>query len=111
MSGQMDIGIYQSASALTSLERWQDAVSQNITSGQVTGYRKRTVEFAGTSAGSLQSGPDSDGGVRAVSPTTTNGISFPSGETQPTGRDYDVAIQGEGFFEVLMPDGTHAYTR
>jgi flagellar basal body rod protein FlgG len=110
MSGQMDIGIYQSAASLTALERWQDAVSQNITSGQVTGYRKRTVEFSGTSAGSLNS-TDSDGGTTAVFPTTSNGISFTSGETQPTGRDYDVAIQGEGFFEVLMPDGTHAYTR
>jgi flagellar basal-body rod protein FlgF len=109
----MDIGIYQSAASLTALERWQDAVAQNITSGQVTGFRKRTVEFSGTSAGSMQTGSGSDGenDVPAVFPTTTNGISFASGETQPTGRDFDVAIQGEGFFEVQMPDGTHAYTR
>jgi flagellar basal-body rod protein FlgF len=112
MSGQMDIGIYQSAASLTALERWQDAVAQNITSGQVTGFRKRTVEFSGTSAGSLQTGSsDSDNDVPAVFPTASNGISFSSGETQPTGRDFDVAIQGEGFFEVQLPDGTHAYTR
>jgi flagellar basal body rod protein FlgG len=113
MSGQMDIGIYQSAASLASLERWQDAVSQNITSGQVTGYRKRTVEFSGQIAGGWQAGSqaDTDPSLAAVFPTTTNGISFTSGETQPTGRDLDVAIQGDGFFEVQMPDGTHAYTR
>jgi flagellar basal body rod protein FlgG len=111
----MDIGIYQSAASLTSLERWQDAVAQNITSGQVTGYRKRTVEFSGTTAGGWQtdssSQADTDPNLSAVFPTTTNGVSFTSGETQPTGRNLDVAIQGEGFFEVQMPDGTHAYTR
>jgi flagellar basal-body rod protein FlgG len=29
----------------------------------------------------------------------------------PTGRDFDVAIRGEGFFKVLLPDGRTAYSR
>jgi flagellar basal-body rod protein FlgF len=110
----MDIGIYQSAASLASLEKWQDAVAQNITSGQVTGFRKRTVEFSGATAGGWGvdgSSQADDPALAAVFPTTTNGISFASGETQPTGRDLDVAIQGDGFFEVQMPDGRHAYTR
>ena len=41
----MNVGLYQSASALSALERWQDAVSQNITSSQTIGYR---VTLAGT---------------------------------------------------------------
>lgn len=108
----MDLGVYQSAASLSALERWQDAVAQNITSGQVTGYRKRTVEFSGQAVGGWQA--DSSGGgsdFPAIFPTAVNGISFSSGETQPTGRDLDVAIQGDGFFEVMNPDGTHAYTR
>lgn len=28
-----------------------------------------------------------------------------------TGDEYDVAIEGEGFFRVQMPDGSTAYTR
>lgn len=111
----MDIGIYQSAASLASLERWQDAVAQNITSGQVTAFRKRTVEFSGQTAGGWgvdgSTSADGDPSLSAVFPTTTNGISFAPGETQPTGRDLDVAIQGDGFFEVQMPDGTHAFTR
>jgi flagellar basal body rod protein FlgG len=109
----MDIGSYQSASALSALEKWQDAVSQNITSGQVTGYRKRTVEFSTQSAGQWNTDPSgkSGDGVPAMFPKASNGINFASGETNPTGRDMDVAIQGEGFFEVQQPDGSKAYTR
>lgn len=112
----MNIGLYQSASALSALERWQDVVTQNITSSQTSGYRKRTVNFSSQLSGELQT--DSSGrlardgnGMPAVFPVVNSGINFTSGETQPTHRDLDVAIQGEGFFEVQMPDGTKAYTR
>ena len=100
---------------MAALERWQDSVSQNITSGQTSGYRKRTIEFSTEAAGALQ--PDVrgrlgiDGGMPALFPKTTAGINFLSGETMPTRRELDVAIQGEGFFEVKMPDGSMAYTR
>jgi flagellar basal-body rod protein FlgF len=111
----MNIGLYQSASSLSALERWQDAVSQNITSSQVTGYRKRTVEFMAQSAGERLIDPkDRAGeglGQPAMFPQATVGVNFISGETQPTRREFDVAIQGEGFFEVQMPDGSKAYTR
>jgi flagellar basal-body rod protein FlgG len=33
------------------------------------------------------------------------------GTISPTGGDFNVAIRGEGFFKVLMPDGTFSYTR
>jgi flagellar basal-body rod protein FlgF len=112
----MNIGLYQSASALSALERWQDIVTQNITSSQTSGYRKRTVNFSSQLSGELQTDSSgrvgSDGsGLPAVFPTVNSGINFTTGETQPTNRNLDVAIQGEGFFEVQMPDGTKAYTR
>jgi flagellar basal body rod protein FlgG len=111
----MNIGLYQSAASMAALERWQDSVSQNITSGQTSGYRKRTIGFSTETAGTLQ--PDDraklgvDGGMPALFPKTSAGINFLSGETMPTRRELDVAIQGEGFFEMRMPDGTMAYTR
>jgi flagellar basal body rod protein FlgG len=111
----MNIGLYQSASALSALERWQDVVAQNITSGQVSGYRKRTVEFSTQAAGGWQLDASAQAGAdpsqQALFPKATNGISFTPGEAQPTGRDLDVAIQGEGFFQIQMPDGTTTYTR
>lgn len=111
----MNIGLYQSASSLSALERWQDAVAQNITSSQVTGYRKRTVEFSGTNAGERRLDPQASGSgddtMTAVFPQASVGINFITGETQPTRRELDVAIQGEGMFEVQLPDGAKAYTR
>ncbi len=111
----MNIGLYQSASALSALERWQDVVTQNITSSQTSGYRKRTVNFSSQLSGEVESGSGPTGndasGTQAVFPVVNTGINFTSGETQPTQRDLDVAIQGEGFFEVQMPDGSKAYTR
>ena len=53
----------------------------------------------------------SDSSQPASFPTATNGVSFDPGETQPTGRSLDFAIQGSGFFQVQMPDGSTAYTR
>lgn len=112
----MNIGLYQSASSLAALERWQETVSQNITSSQTTGYRKRTIQFSTEPAGEIH--PDSqskiglDSGVPTLFPKTTGGINFLAGEMMPTRRELDVAIQGEGFFEVQLPDGEGmAYTR
>lgn len=111
----MNIGIYQSASSLAALERWQDAVTQNITSSQVTGYKKRTVEFQSVQAGELQTRAgqkigEGDGEPMHF-PRVTYGINFQNGETTPTRRELDVALQGRGFFEVELDDGTKGYTR
>ncbi len=111
----MNIGLYQSASALSALERWQDAVSQNITSSQTNGYRARTVDFSTTTAGEINVDPHSrtggDSTFETLFPKVTSGVSFATGQTEPTRRELDVAIQGDGFFQVQMPDGGKAYTR
>ena len=111
----MNIGLYQSASALSALERWQDSVSQNIASSQMTGYRKRSVNFSAQAAGELQGDTRTrvghDAGQPMLFPKVNTGINFVSGETQPTRRELDVAIQGTGFFEVQLSDGSRAYTR
>src|SRR5882724_6744865 len=112
----MNIGLYQSASALSALERWQEVVTQNITSSSTTGYRKQTVNFSTQLSGELATGAtgrlgQSGDGSPTVFPTVNTGISFVGGETLPTHRDLDVAFQGQGFFEVKMSDGTKAYTR
>jgi flagellar basal-body rod protein FlgG len=46
-------------------------------------------------------------GVRAAA-TTRN---FTQGTLQQTGNSFDIAIKGQGFFQVQMPDGTTGYTR
>ncbi|MBI2511286.1 MAG: flagellar hook basal-body protein [Opitutae bacterium] len=101
---------------MSALERWQDATSQNITSAQTTGYRKRTVQFSTDVAGkwnirpdAKNAGPENEHAVLFTHVTT--GINFMTGETQPTRRELDVAIQGDGFFEMDGPGGQKLYTR
>ena len=111
----MNIGMYQSAASLSALERWQESVAQNITSSQVTGFRKRTINFSTESAGEIQSNPRKaigrEAGTPMLFPKVNTGINFLSGEAQPTRREFDVAIQGDGFFEMQRADGSHAFSR
>ncbi|HTZ21991.1 MAG TPA: flagellar hook-basal body protein [Opitutaceae bacterium] len=109
----MNVGLYQSAASLSALERWQDVVSQNISSGQVTGFKKRTVEFSVQPMGEIAQDKKAliGDGQPAYFPRATYGISFQNGEVEPTNRELDIALQGEGFFAVQMPDGSRTYTR
>ena len=112
----MNIGVYQSAASLTALERWQDVTAQNVTAAQVTGYRKRTVEFSAIPMGGLEADPTKNklgGGdtPRPLFPRATSGVSFQHGENFPTQRPLDFAIEGNGFFELRRPDGSLTYTR
>lgn len=52
-----------------------------------------------------------DVGLPALFPMTSVGVNFISGETMPTRREFDIAIQGEGFFQIRLPDGNMGYTR
>lgn len=110
----MNIGMYQSAASLSALEQWQDVVSRNIMSSDQTAYRKRTTTFSSQMAGEIQTDPTKrigHDGVPMIFPKVNTGVSFVTGETQPTRRELDVAIQGDGFFEVQRSDGSKVYTR
>lgn len=111
----MNVGLYQSAASLSALEKWQDSVSQNITSAQVIGYRKRVVNFSAQMAGELQYGPKTASGrgdaTGMVFPAATGSINYKHAESHPTRGEFDVAIMGDGYFEVRQPDESLAYTR
>jgi flagellar basal body rod protein FlgG len=107
----MNIGLYQSASSLTALEKWQTAVAQNITSSQSPGFKKRGVGFASEAMG--QTYPDAKGsdGQPMQFPTARMSINYKAGEMTPTGSNLDMAVQGEGFLVVQKEDGSKVYTR
>jgi flagellar basal-body rod protein FlgF len=111
----MNLGVYQSAASLAALERWQDAVTQNITSAQVAGFKRRTVQIDARQAGEVLINPTSRANEAesrpALFPEVRYGIAFSSGEAQPTRRELDLALTSDGFFTVRMPDGTTGYTR
>lgn len=98
----MNVGLYQAAAALNASARWQDVISQNLASGSVPGFKKQDIAFSSIEA--LQG----QGGLIPATQTVTN---FQQGQIRPTNVPTDVAIEGDGFFEVQLPGGQTAYTR
>jgi len=109
----MNIGIYKSASALVALDRWQEAISQNIASAQVPGFRRNEQAFTSKATDTERYGGDARSvkEMRGVMPTAGSQISFQPGEIRSTGNDTDFAIQGRGFFKIQAAPGQTGYTR
>lgn len=97
-----------------------DVISNNLANVNTTGFKKsrsdfedlmyQTIRQAGATTGpdtQLPTGLQMGSGVRQVATTKQH----TEGSLQQTGNSLDVAIQGEGFFQITMPDGTLAYTR
>jgi len=112
--------LYSSATGMESQQLNLDVISNNLANVNTAGFKKSKIEFQdllyqntrmpGAEQGNgtqLPTGMQIGHGSRAVA---TSRI-FTEGELTQTGERLDVAIQGDGFFEVQMPDGTRAYTR
>jgi flagellar basal-body rod protein FlgG len=101
---------------LTALE----VITQNIANANTTAFKRLQVRFQEVigrsdqesnadlvTAGRLVGGFQNGHGVK-LNLITRN---FSMGKLMKTGEPLDVAIQGDGFFEVVLPDGLKAYTR
>lgn len=104
----MNVSLYQAASALSANARWQDVISQNLASASVPGFKKQELSFSAIQAGLMHTPA---GGTPSTLTRTDAATSFQQGEVHSTGVNTDVAIEGKGFFEVQLANGTTAYTR
>jgi len=109
--------------AKTGMEAQQtqlDVISNNLANSSTNGFKRAHAVFedlmyqnlrqvgANTSEQSqLPTGLQIGLGVRTVATSR----SFAQGNLQQSGNNLDLAIQGNGFFQVTMPDGTINYTR
>ena len=109
--------------AKTGLEAQQtnlDVVTNNLANVSTNGFKKSRAVFEdllyqnvrqpgaqSSQQTQLPSGLQIGTGVRAVATERIH----THGNPQQTGNSKDVMINGSGFFQVLMPDGTTAYTR
>jgi flagellar basal-body rod protein FlgG len=97
-----------------------DVISNNLANVSTTGFKRaravfedllyQTIRQPGAQSSQLTQLPSGFQLGTGVRPVATERI-FSQGNLQQTGNPLDVAIQGKGFFQVLMPDGTTAYTR
>lgn len=97
-----------------------DVISNNLANVNTSGYKKSRAEFQdllyqtlrepgarSTITTEIPSGVQVGLGVK---PVAVNRV-FSQGNFKHTGNPLDIVIEGEGFFQVTLPDGTIAYTR
>jgi len=97
-----------------------DVIANNLANINTTSFKQQRAEFqdlmyqtfksSGVSTGNGTANPVSlQVGLGAS--FAGNAINFGFGPLQATGNETDLAINGEGFFQLQKPDGTIAYTR
>lgn len=97
-----------------------DVISNNLANVNTNGFKTVRADFEDLIYQTLRSaGASVAGGAQVPTglqvglgsrPAATYGI-FRPGPIQTTGNPLDLAIEGEGFFKVLLPSGSVAYTR
>jgi len=113
--------LYTASTGMAAQERNVEVISNNIANMRTTGFKKQRADFqdllyqvyrragsqtseAGTQ---LPTGVEVGSGVKlGATPRIMS-----QGSVAPTQKELDVAVRGEGFFSITMPDGRTGYTR
>ncbi len=113
--------LHTAATGMMAQELNVQVISNNIANMRTTGYKRQRAEFqdllyeqvtrVGTQTSAqgniLPAGIELGSGVKTVGTPRL----MSQGELTQTSKDFDLAIRGEGFFKILLPDGRTAYTR
>ncbi len=101
----MDRLIYTAMTGAKHALEQQATTSNNLANVATTGFRAQIDQFRAVPVqGAILP-------TRAFVVDSTTGSDFRSGVIQQTGRDLDVAVQGDGWIVVQAGDGSEAYTR
>ena len=113
--------LHIAASGMLAQEMNVEIISNNIANIRTTGFKKQRADFQDllyqniTQVGSQTS---SSGTLQPVGVQVGSGVRIAAtprvmsqGTIESTEKETDVAINGEGFFRVLLPDGRTAYSR
>ena len=114
----MTDALYVAATGMRAHQTQVDTIANNVANVNTTGFRRETVSFSSVMA-ALQTGATDPLGASVRANLTARGagaiaslqLSTNGGELKQTQQPLDVAIDGSGFFEVTLPDGSPAYTR
>lgn len=116
----MQPALWVSKTGLEAQDSHISTIANNLANVNTTGYKKgraifedliyQNIRQAGansTQNSEIPTGINMGTGVHLVATEKL----FNQGSIQNTGNPFDIAIEGRGFFQVLLPDGTQAYTR
>ena len=118
--------LYIGATGMQAQQLNVDTIANNLANVNTPGFKKGLVSFTDLMATGLiqsqaiseDSTSDMSLGPLAAVPAFGSGVGianvgklFDLGEMKQTGSALDIAVQGDGFLEVTMSDGSHAYAR
>ncbi len=116
----MNLSLYSAATGMEAQELNLNTIANNLANVNTPGFKRSKIEFqdllyqkpraAGSDTGSgnlVPTGIEVGNGAKVAATSKV----FTQGQVAQTGQQLDLAIQGEGLFEVTQADGTLAYTR
>src|SRR4051812_32055417 len=116
----MNLSLYSAATGMEAQQLNLNTIANNLANVNTPGFKRSKIEFqdllyqkprsAGSEAGGgnvVPTGIEVGNGSRVAATSKV----FTQGQLTHTGEKLDVAIQGDGFYEIQKPDGTTAYTR
>lgn len=99
----------QGLSGLNASSRNLDVIGHNIANSNTVGFKASRAEFAEMVASAIGASGGNNAGIGVEVASISQ--QFNQGNLTITGNSLDVAINGNGFFTLQLPDGTAAYTR
>lgn len=116
----MNLSLYSSATGMEAQEMNLNTIANNLANVNTPGFKRSKIEFqdllytnpkaAGADSGNgnlIPTGIEVGNGAKVAATSKV----FTQGQVSQTGQQLDLAVQGDGLFEVTQPDGTLAYTR
>ncbi|MFN0186330.1 MAG: flagellar basal-body rod protein FlgG [Aquabacterium sp.] len=112
--------LWISKTGMEAQQQQLDSISHNLANAGTTGYKRARAMFEDLMYQNLrQAGANTSDqtqlpiGLQLGLGVKTTGVArnFSQGAIQETGNGFDVAVMGNGFFQVQLPDGGTAYTR
>jgi flagellar basal-body rod protein FlgG len=116
----MNLSLYSAATGMEAQQLNLNTIANNLANVNTPGFKRSKIEFqdllyqkprnSGAEAGGgnvVPTGVEIGNGSRVAATSKV----FTQGQLTSTGEKLDIAIQGDGFFEVQKLDGTIAYTR
>ncbi len=111
--------LWTAASGMQSQQVNMDVIANNLANVNSTGFKRSRADFqdilyqTARAAGTGGDGAEVPTGVQVGLGSRVAAVQkvFTTGDFQATENELDVAIEGPGFFQVTLPDGSEAYTR
>ena len=105
--------LYTAATGMSAMQLNVDTIANNLANVNTNAFKGSRVTFEDLlyqQVGDRQASRNGAQSGMGVAPGRTQ-LSFVAGDLKETGVDTNMAIVGDGFFQVALPDGTVGYTR